>query len=386
MGEKIKKYKVVFAGGGTGGHIYPGIAVADSLNLLAKEKNVELEIHWIGNSKGMDRSIVEKNLESCGGSISAFHGIPCGKLRRYFSFQNFIDLFKICAGLIKSFFILKKINPDCMFSKGGFVSVPPCKAARLLGIPFFTHECDFTPGLATRLNSSGAKKVLVSYEETKEYFGPAVQSKCVVTGNPVRPVFYSDETEEGRKFLGIDSENKKPVLLVLGGSLGALQINNLVVENLEMLKKNYIVVHQTGKKFADENAKIMESGDDSYKPFSFIYSQMPSVIQAADVVLSRSGANSLWECAVCAKPMILVPLCGNGTRGDQVDNARNFEKQGGAIVLAGADANSENLLKALDSMLDAESRKKYSENCRKICGSEIPSHKIASLVMEEMGL
>lgn len=386
MGEINKKYKVVFAGGGTGGHIYPGIAVADSLKLLAKEKNVELEIHWIGNSKGMDRSIVEKNLESCGGSLFAFHGIPCGKLRRYFSFENFIDLFKICAGLIKAFFILKKIKPDFMFSKGGFVSVPPCKAAKVLKIPFFTHECDFTPGLATRLNSSGARKVLVSYEETKKYFGPVVQSKCVVTGNPVRPVFYSDNAQAGLKFLGISPDHQKPVLLVLGGSLGALQINNLVVENLEELKKNYIVVHQTGKKFADENKEIMESGDDSYKPYAFIYSEMPSVIQSADVVLSRSGANSLWECAVCAKPMILVPLCGNGTRGDQVDNARNFENQGGAIVLAGEDANSGNLLKSLNTMLDGEERKKFSENCRKICGTEIPSNKIASLIMEEMGL
>ena len=125
-----KKIVIAFAGGGTGGHIYPGIAIADELKKFSNE-STEIEIHWIGNSKGMDSAIIEKNLLSLGGSISCFHGIPCGKLRRYFSLKNFTDFFKIFAGFIKSFFILKKIKPDFLFSKGGFVSVPLCAAAAL---------------------------------------------------------------------------------------------------------------------------------------------------------------------------------------------------------------------------------------------------------------
>ena len=157
--------KIAFAGGGTGGHIYPGLAIADELKTIASEKNVDIELFWFGNSSGMDRNIVEKS-----GSVNKFIGIPSGKLRRYFSLKNFFDIFKIFAGFVASFFKLLFIRPVVLFSKGGFVSVPPCIAAKLLGIPVFTHECDFTPGLATRINSKFASKILLSYEETKKFF------------------------------------------------------------------------------------------------------------------------------------------------------------------------------------------------------------------------
>ncbi len=373
------KLKIVFAGGGTGGHIYPGIAVADALVAQAKERNIPVEIYWIGNKDGMDRNIVTKNYLMEGGSITKFYGIPCGKLRRYFSFQNFVDLFKIIGGFFASVRLLRKIKPDCVFSKGGFVSVPPCRAAKMLHIPYYTHECDFTPGLATRLNSKGAKNILVSYSETAEYFKES--GKCLVTGNPVRPVFYEDRKSRGFDFLCVPENHQKPVLLILGGSLGALQLNELVVENIGWLKERFIVVHQTGKAFADNNPDVMNSGDDSYKPYAFIYEEMPAVIQCADVVMSRSGANSLWECAVCAKPMVLVPLCGSGTRGDQVDNARYFEKQNGAFVLAGEAATSENLRIMLEKLCREDERFRLSEACRKVCGETRSAEKIAKIIL-----
>lgn len=376
-----KKIVIAFAGGGTGGHIYPGIAIADELKKNSNE-STKIEIHWIGNSKGMDSVIIEKNLLSSGGSIFCFHGIPCGKLRRYFSLKNFTDFFKIFAGFIKSFFILKKIKPDFLFSKGGFVSVPPCAAAAILKIPYFTHECDFTPGLATRINSKKASKILISYEETKNYFSSFQKEKCIVTGNPVRPAFYNDSSEAGKKFLGIDNGCKKNILLILGGSLGANQINNLVIECLDELKKDFIVVHQTGKKFAQENPDI--TGDDSYKPYEFIFNEMVSVIQSADIIISRAGANSLWECAVCSKPMILIPLCGAGTRGDQVDNAEYFASKGAAIALTGKDATKENLLNALSEMKISETRNKFAENCKSICKEKKPSEIIANLILEQI--
>lgn len=379
-----KKYRIVITGGGTGGHIFPGIAVADEIRGLVEDSDVQLEIHWIGSSSGMDRTLVEKNSVANGGSIDFFHGISCGKLRRYMSFKNLIDLFKILAGFIMSFFILLKIKPDCVFSKGGFVSVPPCLASALLGIPYFTHECDFTPGLATRINSKKAKNVFVSYEDTKKYFSESIRLKCVVTGNPVRPVFYTDHAAEGRKFLGIPEDNKKPVLLVIGGSLGALQINNLVVESLEELKKEFIVVHQTGKAFADENPDVMNSADENYKPFAFIYGEMVSVIQSCDLVLSRSGANSLSECAVCSKPMVLVPLCGSGTRGDQVDNARYFESRGAAVVLVGQEATKENLLSKILDFKDESKRNEMSRKCTELYGNQKSVTVIAEKILEEL--
>lgn len=376
-----KKIKIVFAGGGTGGHIYPGIAVADAVRNLAAEKNLDVEISWIGNESGMDRDIVEKNLTAEGGSIAEFFGIPCGKLRRYISFQNFKDLFKIAAGYFRAKKILKKIRPDCLFSKGGFVSVPPCRAAKSRKIPYYTHECDFTPGLATRLNSSRACRILISYEDTRKFFKDSLKEKCMLTGNPVRPVFYEDHRKEGLEFLGIPENHEKPVLLVLGGSLGALQVNNLVKDNLSWLLERFIVVHQTGKKFAEENPEVFSNPPEGYHPYAFIYKEMPYVVQSCDAVLSRAGANSLWECAVCKKPMLLVPLCGSGTRGDQVDNAKYFEEKGAAFALVGQDAGSENLKKSLEKMLDPNVRESLSSACGTLCASLNPAKSIAEIIL-----
>ncbi|MDY4901333.1 MAG: UDP-N-acetylglucosamine--N-acetylmuramyl-(pentapeptide) pyrophosphoryl-undecaprenol N-acetylglucosamine transferase [Treponema sp.] len=381
---KKQTFTVVFAGGGTGGHIYPGIAVADETRAIALEKGIEIKLYWIGNSCGMDKSLVEKNLVSEGGSIDAFYGIPSGKLRRYFSLKNFTDIIKIAAGFFKSLYLLIKLKPDCVFSKGGFVSVPPCKAAGILRIPYFTHECDFTPGLATKLNSCGAKNIFISYSETEKYFSEKKKKLCAVTGNPVRPVFYENHKKEGLDFLNIPENHNKKILFVSGGSLGARQINELVMENLNWLKENFIVVHQTGKAFAEENPLVMSSGDDDYKPYAFIYKEMPYVIQAADIVLCRSGANSLWECATCGKPMVLIPLCGSGTRGDQVDNARYFEKENAALVLSGNEADGNHLKEKLSFFLNEENIASYSNAASKMCSGK-SALVIAGKILEKAG-
>lgn len=376
---------IVFTGGGTGGHIYPGLAVVDEL----KEKinstkidgtSLDVNIVWIGSSKGMDKNLVEKS-----GSVDKFIGIPCGKLRRYFSFQNFIDLFKIAAGFICVFFHLAKLKPLVVFSKGGFVSVPSCYAAKLLKIPVFTHECDFSTGLATRLNLKVAEKLLVSYEETKTKLPVAIQEKTIVTGNPVRPIFYTADKNKGIEFV-LSSKNEtskqitKPILLVLGGSLGAKQINLLVWNNLENLCKNYIVIHQTGKK----QDYFMEVSNKDYYPFEFIYSQMADVMACADVILSRSGANSLWESVVQYKPMVLIPLSVAGSRGDQVENAKFFEEKGCAINLSSNSLSDEEFMQALIELLSEEKRKIMCESCKSLCGSYKPAEKIASLVFNKI--
>ncbi|MBQ9622619.1 MAG: undecaprenyldiphospho-muramoylpentapeptide beta-N-acetylglucosaminyltransferase [Treponema sp.] len=374
--KKIRN-TIVFAGGGTGGHIYPGLAVADEVRAIASKNNQEIKIVWLGNSGGMDKNLVENS-----GSVDEFIGIPSGKLRRYFSFKNFSDLFKIFAGLVKSFFTLLKLKPAVLFSKGGFVSVPPCVAAKFLRIPVFTHECDFTPGLATRLNSKFATKILVSYDETKAYLPSDKREKAVVTGNPVRPVFYNTNPEEGKNFLfseRSDYNPEKPILLVLGGSLGAHQINELVVQNLDWLCERFNVVHQCGAKDADS----MPKNHDGYFLHPFIYKEMCDVISCADIVLSRAGANSIWECSVLGKPMVLIPLCGSGTRGDQVDNAHFFEENGAAIVLLGEYAEESYLKSALERMLDPEFRENAAVQSKSLSEGKRPAQKIAEIVYEK---
>ncbi len=384
MAADTKKIRIVFAGGGTGGHIYPGIAVADAVQAECRRKNIPADLYWIGNRRGMDKDIIDKNLVSAGGSITAFFGISCGKLRRYLSFQNVLDAFRILAGCIQSLLLLAKLRPDFVFSKGGFVSVPPCMAARLLHIPYYTHECDFTPGLATKLNAGAASRILLSYQETAEYLKAPLREKCLVVGNPVRPVFYTDTAATGRQFLGVADAPGKPLLLVLGGSLGAQQLNTLVTENLGWLTEHFIVVHQTGRAFAEQHPSVMAQADGNYKPYAFLYQEMPAVIQAADVVLSRAGANSIWECAVCGKPLVLVPLCGSGTRGDQLDNARFFERRGAAVVLAGSDVDAVHLRQALEPLCSPQRRAAYAAACRALCGSEKPAERIAHVLCEEL--
>lgn len=381
---KLNKNLVCFTGGGTGGHIYPGLAVADELKSIAKKNNKELEIFWIGCSKGMDKQIVEKATgPDSRPSADRFFGIPSGKLRRYFSFKNFSDLFRIMGGFFKAYHILRKYKPCLLFSKGGFVSVPPCLAARFLKIPVYTHECDFTLGLANRINFKSAKTMFVSYEETKNRIPSVNQNRVIVTGNPVRPVFYNTNADNGLKFLGLSGENlKKPVLLVLGGSSGARQINELVFENIDYLCQNFIVVHQTGLVNSNENKseELKEKYKGNYKPYNFIYEQMPDVLSAADIILSRAGANSIWEAAVLYKPMILIPLCGNGTRGDQVDNAEFFARKDAAKVLLGKDADNEHLIAVLNQFIDKETRQNYSKAVKSLLPEKKPAQYIAELI------
>ncbi|MDR1947952.1 MAG: undecaprenyldiphospho-muramoylpentapeptide beta-N-acetylglucosaminyltransferase [Spirochaetaceae bacterium] len=306
---------IAFAGGGTGGHIYPGLAVAKEL-----QKILTCRIFWIGSAAGMDRSIVEK-------AGFEFFGIPAGKLRRYISVRNFPDAFKVVGGIFAARRILGREKPALLFSKGGFVSVPPCMAAASLGIPVFTHESDYSPGLATRINTRFAKKIFTAFPQTAGFLPEKLRSRVETVGNPIRPEFRAADPRQGRAFLGLGEG--EPVLLVLGGSLGARQLNELIRENLGELTKQYVVVHQTGP------ASDLP-GTTRYRPFPFIREELPHVIAAADLVVCRAGAGTLWENAALGKAMILVPLAGSGTRGDQVENARCLEQAGAALVFPAA--------------------------------------------------
>lgn len=382
---KLNKNKICFTGGGTGGHIYPGLAVLDELRVKFQENNISLYTIWIGCSKGMDKNIVSKakdmKNQPC---VNKFYGIPSGKLRRYFSLKNFSDIFRIIGGFFTSLIIMVKEKPAALFSKGGFVSVPPCLAAKILKIPVYTHECDFTLGLANKINLKSASKMFVSYEETKNLLSQNDKQKVIVSGNPVRPVFYNADIQQGFNFLEIKNKSK-PILLVVGGSSGARQINQLVYDNIDFLCENFIVVHQTGLvNTTQEKSQELVQNYSDYHPYDFIYEQMPNVVAASDIVMGRAGANSIWEAAVLLKPMLLIPLCGHGTRGDQVDNAKFFEEKKAAKVLIGQEVSKERLVVSLKELLDEKNRLELQNNLKQMIGNKKPASIIAEYIFENI--
>lgn len=309
---------VVFTGGGTGGHIFPGIAVFQAL-----AQQAAVRVVWIGAARGADRSIVESaGLEFC--------GITAGKWRRYASVRNFFDVFRVLVGTVQSYCILRALRPQALFSKGGFVSVPPCIAAWLLRIPVVTHESDISPGLATRINARFADRILVSYPHTSCYFPRARRAAVHCTGNPVRQDFFSAQAERAYQFLRIDQ--KKPLLTVLGGSSGARDLNARVLSCSTFLTERFYLVHQFGAGNEDQMHTITNSlsvnARHAYMSFPFIQAHLPDILAASALVLSRAGANAVWECAVLGKPMILFPLERGSSRGDQIENAEYFSAHG----------------------------------------------------------
>ncbi|NNM67460.1 MAG: UDP-N-acetylglucosamine--N-acetylmuramyl-(pentapeptide) pyrophosphoryl-undecaprenol N-acetylglucosamine transferase, partial [Spirochaetales bacterium] len=302
---------IAFTGGGTGGHVYPGLAVLDYL-----KKNFPYRFVWIGSSDGMEKKIVENH------GVEYF-GVPSGKLRRYLSWRNITDLFQVYRGYRASLKLLRKIKPILVFSKGGFVSVPPVFAARRLQIPVVSHESDFDPGLATRLNAKASQFICVPYNESRSFFHPRYQDRLVVTGNPVRDELLTGNKDWIRQTWNVPP--KVPILLVLGGSLGAVQLNDLVKEHLESWKGRLFVVHQTGTSWSGPPSSLW------YVARPYFTTEMADLYASADLVLARAGAGTLWEAAAAQAPLFLVPL-ESGSRGDQIRNADLFKKAGAAEV------------------------------------------------------
>jgi len=364
---------IAFTGGGTGGHIYPGLAVA--FELKKELSGNEFRLFWIGSSAGMDRRLVEE-------AGIEFFGIPSGKLRRYFSLKNAADLFKVIAGFFAARKILKKQKAALLFSKGGFVSVPPCAAAASLNIPVFTHESDFSPGLATKINARFVPRtggrIFTAYEDTAAFLPEAERDRVTVCGNPVRAAFRAADPAKGRAFLKVGEDAR--IILVLGGSQGAREINELVRAALPELTEIYTVVHQIGP---NQSWDLGET--EMYKPYPYIKEEMPDIMAAAEIVLGRSGAG-IWEWAVSGKPMILIPLTGSGTRGDQVENARYFEKAGAAQALTGEDVNPQTLIHAVKSLAhNAEKREEMAKASLKI-GERDGASIIARALAEQINI
>ncbi len=295
--------KIVLTGGGTAGHVTPNIALIPFL------KEAGYEIAYVGSYNGIEKSL----MEDLG---IPYTGIATGKLRRYLDPKNFTDPFRIIKGFGEAKKFLKQYKPDVIFSKGGFVSVPVVRAAGSLNIPCVIHESDMTPGLANKLCYGSAVKICCNFPET---VSSLPQKKAVLTGTPIRTELFTGDAAKGRELCGFTDD--KPVLMVTGGSLGAMAVNQAVRDALPSLLEKYNVVHLCGKNKVD-NMMLTIPG---YRQFEYIKDEMKDLFALADVIISRAGANAICEILALKKPNILIPLPSKASRGDQLLNAKSFE-------------------------------------------------------------
>lgn len=310
MGGIILK-KIIMTGGGSAGHVTPNIALFPEL------KRLGYTIEYIGSVDGIEKEIIEKE------NIKYF-SISSGKLRRYIDLKNISDPFKVVKGVFQAFKIIKKEKPAIVFSKGGFVSVPVVMGAYLNRVPVIAHESDITPGLANKLSAPYCTKVCVTFPES--LLG-IKGNKGVLTGTPIRQELLEGSRILGRKTCGF--ADLKPVILVMGGSLGSKVINETIRQCLDQLLKEYNVVHICGKGNIDETLL----NNLQYKQFEFIDEDLPNIMATADLVISRAGANAIFELLALRKPNILIPLSRKSSRGDQILNAASFKKSGYSMVI-----------------------------------------------------
>lgn len=320
---------IVFTGGGTAGHVAPNIA------LIREFSQKGWDIAYIGSAHGIEKQMIEP-------LKIPFHAISSGKLRRYLSVKNILDPFKILFGIVQSFFLLNKIKPDVIFSKGGYVAFPVVVAAWLNRIPVVAHESDMTPGLANRLCFPFVNKICLTFEAGKNHIKK--QEKLEVTGTPIREQLFAGHRERGLELCGFNEE--KPCLLAIGGSLGAGSINRVIREALPQLTQKYQVIHICGK------SKIEPSlmNHIGYKQFEYVSEELADLFAASSVVVSRAGANSLYEILALGKPHILIPLPAEVSRGDQIQNARYFQKLGISMVIDDRSLNKDMLLQSLQEL------------------------------------
>lgn len=333
--------KIIMTGGGTAGHVTPNIA------LMPKLKELGYEIQYIGTASGIEKKLIEEEKIK-------YHAISSGKLRRYFDVKNFTDPFKVIKGVFEAKAIIKKEKPNIVFSKGGFVSVPVVLGAYFNKIPVIIHESDMTPGLANKISMPYATKICVTFEEAMNHVN---KKKAVLTGSPIREELFKGSKIKGREFCGF--KDNKPVILVTGGSLGSRIVNECVRESLKDLLKEYNVVHLCGKGNIDRNYNMIEG----YAQFEYIKEELCDLMQLADVVISRAGANTIFELLALKKPNILIPLSAKASRGDQILNAKSFEKAGYSMVIEEENLNALSLLDAVKDI--KENKSKYIENMSK---------------------
>lgn len=331
----MNKKKIIMTGGGSAGHVTPNIALMPAL------KELGYEIQYIGTESGIERSIIqEENIK--------YHVISSGKLRRYFDIKNFTDPFKVIKGVFDAKKILKDEKPDIVFSKGGFVSVPVVLGAFLNKIPVIIHESDITPGLANKIAMPYATKICVTFPEALNHVN---KKKAVLTGSPIRKELLEGSKIKGKNLCGFKDD--KPVVFIMGGSLGARAINNMVRDGLKDLLKTFNIIHICGKGNIEEGL----NNKSGYSQFEYVKDELPHLMAAADLVISRAGANSIFELLALKKPSLLIPLTAKASRGDQILNAESFDRQGFSMVADEEQLNSNILIDKVNELY--KDRDKY---------------------------
>ncbi len=322
--------KIILTGGGTAGHVTPNLALLPSLQELG------YEIHYIGSKQGIEKKLIE----SAG---IPYDAISSGKLRRYFDIKNFSDPFRVVKGYWEALRLMKKYKPDVVFSKGGFVSVPVVLAAKHYKIPTIIHESDMTPGLANKLCIPSAKKICCNFPETLPYL-PA--DKAVLTGSPIRAEILQGDRLAGLKYTGLSPD--KPIVLIIGGSLGSVKVNTAVRSILPRLLQQFQIIHICGKGNLDESL----IGTNGYVQYEYVDAPLKHLFAAADLIISRAGANSICEILALREPNLLIPLSAAASRGDQILNAKSFSKQGFSLVLEEENLTDDTLYQAVVQLYD----------------------------------
>jgi len=350
--------KIIIAGGGTGGHIIPNIAILESLKKQVKD----LDVLYVGSKKGLEAELIPRE-------GYAFETISCGKLRRYFSWENFLDVFRTMAGICQSAWIIAQFKPEVIFFKGGYVGFGMAIAGGLMRKKVIIHESDLKMGLGNRLAARMADKICVSFPETVEAWRG--DSRVVLTGNPVRAGLAEGNAEKGWKFSGLKPGKK--MILIMGGSQGSKSVNNLIEKNLEDLLKDFQIIHICGKgNLPEYYAKLSTTERANYFACEYVGDELKDIYAVTDMMISRAGANTLAEIDFLGKPAILIPLV-EGSRGDQVENAESFVKNHSAVVLRENQSEDFDLKKALKELLNKPER---------AIGKNQAADKIAKIIME----
>jgi UDP-N-acetylglucosamine--N-acetylmuramyl-(pentapeptide) pyrophosphoryl-undecaprenol N-acetylglucosamine transferase len=351
--------RIVFTGGGTAGHVTPNLAL---INYFLKEG---FAVSYIGSKHGIEKKIIS--------AIDIpFYSVQSGKLRRYFSLQNFFDLFRIVIGIVQAFILFLRLKPSVVFSKGGFVAFPVVVGAWLNRIPVVAHESDLSPGLANKLSYPFVKKICLTFEAGEKYFKN--QHKIEVTGTPIRNELFEGDRIKGLEYCGFAKD--KPCILVIGGSLGANSINRVIRDGLYKLTKSFQVIHICGVGKID--AALSEVP--GYCQFDYVTDELPHFFAAADIVISRAGANSVYELLALGKKHILIPLPTHSSRGDQVENAQYYEELGASVVIKDEALNVKTLLATIDNVME---RKEVIEQKIKALHITSATEKIAAILKEQ---
>ncbi len=340
--------RIVFTGGGTGGHFYPIISVAEELHeIVQEEKLIEPELYYIGPDVLDPQALAEQNI--------TFKRSSAGKMRRYLAIENVFDLFKTIWGIIQTTVQLFFLYPDVVFSKGGYASFPTTCAARLLNIPVIVHESDAHPGRANVITAKWAQSVAISFSGVAKYFPESVKEKMALVGNPIRRVLFKPAREGAHTYLNLDPE--VPTLLILGGSQGAQAINSVVLNALPTLLEKYQVIHQTGKDNIESVRNVARvalkdhPNKERYRAFGFLNTlAMRMAAGIASLVVTRAGAGSIFEVAAWHLPAIVIPLPEEISH-DQTENAFAYARGGGAVVLKQQNLTENILVAEIDRIM-----------------------------------